>query len=60
MLDVIRRTKQVGGDLMARVVQSIASGTATERENREEEGSYFGWPSIEQMRHFRRQGGRLS
>ena len=60
MLDVIRKTKQVGGDLMVRVVQEIASGTASVRENREDKGSYFGWPTIEQMRQFRRQGGRLS
>jgi methionyl-tRNA formyltransferase len=60
MLDVIRKTKQVGGDLMVRVVQEIASGTVTVRENREEEGSYFGWPTIEQMREFRWKGGRLS
>jgi methionyl-tRNA formyltransferase len=60
MLDVIRKTKQVGGDLMVRVVQEIALGTVTVRENREEEGSYFGWPTIEQMREFRWQGGRLS
>jgi len=60
MLDVIRKTKRVGGDLMVRVVQDHAAGTVAVRENRQEEGSYFGWPSIEQMRQFRRQGGRLS
>jgi methionyl-tRNA formyltransferase len=60
MLDVIRRTKRVGGDLMVQTVRQIASGTMVVRENREEEGSYFGWPSVEQMRDFRRQGGRLS
>jgi methionyl-tRNA formyltransferase len=60
MLDVIRKTKRVGGDLMVRVVQEIAAGTVSVRENRETEGSYFGWPSVEQMRQFRRQGGRLS
>jgi methionyl-tRNA formyltransferase len=60
MLDVIRRTKRIGGDLMARVVQAVASGTASVRENRQEDGSYFGWPSIDQMQQFRRQGGRLS
>jgi len=60
MLDVIRTTKRVGGDLMVRVVQEIASGMVSARENREEEGSYFGWPTVEQMRQFRRQGGRLS
>jgi len=60
MLDVIRRTKRVGGDLMAGVVQEIAAGTVSVKENREAEGSYFGWPSVEQMRQFRRHGGRLS
>jgi len=60
MLDVIRKTKRVGGDLMARVVRQMASGSVSVRENREEDGSYFGWPTIEQMQQFRRQGGRLS
>ena len=60
MLDVIRRTKRVGGDLMAGVVQEIAAGTVSVKENREAEGSYCGWPSVEQMRQFRRHGGRLS
>jgi methionyl-tRNA formyltransferase len=60
MLDVIRTTKRVGGDLMVRVVQGIAAGAVSVKENREADGSYFGWPTIEQMRQFRRQGGRLS
>ena len=60
MLEVIRRTKRVGGDLMARIVRQMASSTVSARENREEDGSYFGWPTIEEMRQFRRQGGRLS
>jgi methionyl-tRNA formyltransferase len=60
MLDVIRTTKRVGGDLMVRVVQGIAAGTVSVKENREADGSYFGWPSVEQMRQFCRQGGRLS
>jgi len=38
----------------------MASGSVSVRENREEDGSYFGWPTIEQMQQFRRQGGRLS
>jgi methionyl-tRNA formyltransferase len=60
MLDVIRKTKRVGGDLMVRVVRGIAAGTVSVKENREADGSYFGWPNVEQMRQFRRQGGRLS
>ena len=60
MLDVIRTTKRVGGELMARVVQDVAAGRAIVRENRADEGSYFGWPTVAQMREFRREGGRLS
>ena len=60
MTDVIRATKRVGGDLMARVAQGIAAGTVSVKENREGDASYCGWPSVEQMRQFRRQGDRLS
>ena len=60
MLDVIRTTKRIGGELMVRVVRQIADGTAVVRENRVEEGSYFGWPTVDDMRRFRRRGGRLA
>jgi methionyl-tRNA formyltransferase len=60
MLDVIRTTKRIGGELMVRVVREVADGTAVVRENRVQEGSYFGWPTVEQMRQFRKQGGRLA
>ncbi len=60
MLDVIRATKRVGGDLMARVVGEVAAGTCTVRDNRADKGAYFGWPTVEQMRRFRREGGRLA
>jgi hypothetical protein len=45
---------------MVRVVREVADGTAVVRENRVQEGSYFGWPTVEQMRQFRKQGGRLA
>lgn len=60
MLDVIRATKRAGGELMAQVVRDIGEGRAAARDNRADEGSYFGWPTVEQMRRFRREGGRLS
>jgi methionyl-tRNA formyltransferase len=59
MMDVIERTKLAGGDLMASVVERIRRGDATVSPNRPEEGSYFSWPSMEQMGDFRRRGGRL-
>ena len=60
MVDVIRATKRGGGDPMARFAHGIAAGTVSVKENREVDSSYGGWPSVEQMRQFRRQGGRLS
>ena len=60
MLDVIRKTKRIGGALMARVVEEIANGTVAVQANREDEGSYFSWPSLEQLRQFRQRGGRLA
>jgi len=60
MLDVIRKTNRIGGALMARVVREIANGTVAVQANREDEGSYFSWPSIEQLRQFRHRGGRLA
>jgi methionyl-tRNA formyltransferase len=60
MLDVIRTTKRIGGELMVRVVREVADGTAVVRDNRVAEGSYFGWPSVDDMRRFRRRGGRLA
>ena len=59
MVDVIRATKRGDVDLMARVAQGIAAGTVSVKENREVDGSCCGWPSVEQMRQFRWQGGRL-
>jgi len=48
------------GELMMSVVQEIREGTMTMREHRTDEGSYFGWPTVAEMRSFRRRGGRLA
>lgn len=59
MFEVIRLTKQSGGELMAEVVAQLASNTARPRPNQAVEGSYFSWPTVDQMREFRARGGRL-
>jgi methionyl-tRNA formyltransferase len=60
VLQVIQRTKAVGGDLLAEVVCRIRDGTQQTRPNRSEEGSYFTWPTVVQMKEFRRRGGLFS
>lgn len=59
MFDVIRETKMVGGELMAEVVAKLSDGTVTSVPNAPGQGSYFSWPTVQQMREFRRSGGRL-
>lgn len=59
MYDVIRKTKTVGGQLMVKVVNSLQHGLLPTEPNNAEEGSYYSWPSIEEMKSFRKKGGRL-
>lgn len=59
MLDLIRETKRRGGELMEQVILSLSNGTARPMPNDRTRGSYFSWPTVEQMIAFRRQGGRL-
>lgn len=59
MFDLIRKTKEAGGDLMVEILGKILSGELQALPNRHEEGSYFTWPTIPQMREFRKRGGRL-
>ena len=59
MFQVIRKTKKIGGDLMVRVVEKIRSGQIESQPNDVSKGSYFTWPTVEQIRKFRKNGGRL-
>lgn len=59
MFQLIRKTKKVGGDLMCRVLERIAAGQVETLPNDCSKGSYFSWPTVEQMLEFRRRGGRL-
>ena len=60
MLELIRETKRSGGQLMEQVILSLLNGTAQPTPNDRSRGSYFTWPTVEQMIAFRRQGGRLA
>ncbi len=59
MFNVVRDTKRAGGHLMVSVVNDILSGNVTTKTNHANELNYFSWPSIEQIKEFRRNGGRL-
>ena len=59
MVQLMKKTKHLGGELMVRAIENFTNGTATTRENRTEEGSYFTWPTVAQAREFRKKGKRL-
>ena len=59
MFQLIRRTKELGGDLMVKAIREIGEGTATRRKNETDKGRYFTWPTVEQAREFRAKGKRL-
>lgn len=59
VFQLIRKTKEQGGNLMGRVLESIAAGKAESLPNDTSKGSYFSWPTVEQMAEFRRRRGRL-
>jgi hypothetical protein len=59
IFSLVEKTKGIGGELVASTVEKIRDGVAEERENSQNERTYFGWPSLEQIRTFSRNGGRL-
>jgi methionyl-tRNA formyltransferase len=59
MFDVIQKTKAAGGDLILTTIRDIQSGNAKAAANDASARTYFSWPTVEQMRAFRKRGGRL-
>jgi folate-dependent phosphoribosylglycinamide formyltransferase PurN len=59
MFQLIRKTKAAGGELMVRTIKQLMNGEVQVKSNPVEKGTYFSWPTIKQMREFRRRGGRL-
>lgn len=60
MFQLMRKTKEVGGELIVETIKKITSGELETRPNRTEEGSYYTWPTVEQAKEFRRRGKRLN
>ena len=60
MLALIQKTKAAGGDLMTDIVRRLAKDEKRNvLPNCTREDSYFSWPTPEQMKDFRRKGGRF-
>jgi len=57
--EVIRRTKQLGAHFMAEAIEMVRNGGVKFKENRPEEGSYFSFPTREDVKNFREMGHRL-
>lgn len=59
MFELMKKTKELGGNLIVEVIQMIKSGTVTCVANEIKKGSYFSWPKDQQAKEFRRQGKKL-
>jgi methionyl-tRNA formyltransferase len=56
---LIKRTKRIGAHLMIEAVEMIRNGAVQYIENKESEGSYFSFPTRQDVREFKRRGKRL-
>lgn len=60
MFQLMKKTKELGGELIIESIRQIANGTLQTRLNDTQKGSYFSWPTIEQAKEFRKKGKRLN
>ena len=56
---VIKLTKDIGGNLMVKVVRQIITNSITIRSNNTKKGSYFSWPTVGDIKAFKKKGGKL-
>lgn len=59
MFNVIRDTKRAGGRLMILVINQMLSGDMVAQANHVEAQDYYSWPTVQEIKQFRRNGGRL-
>lgn len=60
IFDIILETKRVGGQLVLKVVNDIATGKKLQVLNLQKPVFHYSWPTIKQMKDFRKRGGRLA
>ncbi len=59
VMDVIKKTKDKGGDLMVKAIKSIESGDYNSKLNDTSKGKYYSWPTVEDAKHFKSKNYRL-
>ena len=59
MFNVIRDTKLAGGHLMVSVIRDILGGNVKTQPSQVKTKDYYSWPTVDEIREFRRDGGRL-
>jgi methionyl-tRNA formyltransferase len=56
---VIKRTKRIGAHFMIEAIKLIKSGNVDYKKNLATEGSYFSFPSREDVKEFKRRGKKI-
>ena len=56
---LIKRTKRIGAHLMIEAIEMIRSGKVKYLENRADEGTYFSFPTRQDVKEFKRRGKRI-
>jgi hypothetical protein len=59
MFNLIKLTKKIGGELVISVLYNITSDSLELTSNEFVKGSYFSWPTVDQLKKFRNRGGKL-
>ena len=59
MVQLMKKTKLLGGELMVKAILKYADQTVETRPNDTAAGSYFTWPTVAQAKEFRKKGKRL-
>lgn len=59
MFDLIRRTKRLGGQLIVETINALMNGSVSLKENNSNQEFYCSWPTIKDMRQFRKNGGKF-
>jgi len=59
MFQLIKKTKRVGGRLMCEVIKTYQNNSVTQVANATDPDAYHTWPTLDQLKEFRKKGGRL-
>ena len=56
VFDVIKKTKELGGELLIKALKAIQEGNLILKDNEPSKGRYYSWPTKEAASDFRRKG----